>query len=61
MKILQAPGAVIRVSAITAALAVGSPLASAQETPAAGVEEIVVTAQYREQNLQDVPIAISAF
>lgn len=33
--------------------------ASAQE-PAAGLEEIVVTAQFRQQNLQETPIAITA-
>ena len=30
------------------------------ETAAFGLEEVVVTAQKREQSLQDVPIAISA-
>ena len=39
--------------AITAGITAPSALAQ--------IEEIVVTAQQREQNLQDVPIAISAF
>jgi iron complex outermembrane recepter protein len=46
--------------AVLAALA-GSPAARAQEaaTPEGGLEEIIVTAQKREQNLQEVPIAVS--
>ena len=39
---------------------IGSPGNSLAQD-AAGIEEIVVTAQRREQNLQDVPISISAF
>ena len=41
--------------------------AFAQDNPqennskAGGVEEIIVTAQKREQNLQDVPVAVTAF
>ncbi|WP_236626798.1 TonB-dependent receptor [Sphingomonas sp. MM-1] len=35
--------------------------AMAQEAPADGVEDIVVTAQKREESLQDTPISIAAF
>ncbi|MES2033718.1 MAG: TonB-dependent receptor [Pseudomonadota bacterium] len=44
------------IAALTAALSVGAP-ALAQE---ATVEEIVVTAQKRSENLQDVPISVAA-
>lgn len=42
----------------------GSPVETADESPQAdqgGIAEIVVTAQKRAENLQDVPLAISAF
>jgi iron complex outermembrane recepter protein len=41
--------------------ALSASTALAQSTPAAGLDEIIVTAQKREQNLQDVPAAVSAF
>jgi iron complex outermembrane receptor protein len=46
--------------AVVAALA-AAPAARAQETgtAAGGLEEIIVTAQKREQNLQEVPVAVS--
>ncbi len=43
------------------AIAATSPLSAIQVKASALLEEIVVTAQKREQNLQDVPISISAF
>ena len=48
--------------AVAAALAVGTPLpVHAQQAGASsGIEEIVVTAQRREENLQDVGIAVTA-
>lgn len=52
------------VSGLHAALAANLAFAASSIAPAAfaqGIEEVVVTAQQREQNLQDVPISISAF
>jgi iron complex outermembrane receptor protein len=38
----------------------GSPPVQAAEADSAGLEEVVVTAQFRRQNLQDTPLAITA-
>ena len=57
--------ATIRLFASAATVAFGMAFAGgalAQDSgDAVQVEEIVVTAQKREQNLQDVPVAVSAF
>jgi len=49
----------LHAAAAVSALAVSAP-ALGQET-ATGIEEIVVTAQKRAQNLQDVPVSVTAF
>jgi iron complex outermembrane recepter protein len=51
------------VSAIPAITLLGGAPSIAQDAPAAkpGLEEIIVTSQRREENLQDVPISVSAF
>lgn len=60
-------GTKFKISAACLAVTATMPaVASAQEVAAAsdvgdGVDDIVVTAQRREQNLQDVPIAVTAF
>jgi iron complex outermembrane recepter protein len=48
---------------LCACAALGSGLASAQDPPAdsGGIEEVVVTAQRRAENVQDVSMAITAF
>ena len=46
--------------ATSMAFIVGAPSALAQEGDDAPLEEIVVTSRYREENLQETPIAISA-
>jgi iron complex outermembrane recepter protein len=49
-------------SAIVAALALGAGSAAAQpQEGAAALEEIIVTARFREEGIQTTPIAISAF
>ena len=61
----MSPFRAILVGAVGCALVFVAPrFVSAQEPPRAasrGVEEIVVTAQRREENLQQVPIAVTAF
>ena len=48
--------------AITASLGVGSvPALAQQPQQGAGLEEILVTARYREENVQTTPISISVF
>ena len=49
-------------AALAAASALGAPPpALAQEEAAVGLEDIVVTAQRREERLQDIPLAVTAF
>ncbi len=55
---VQALAATASLLAVPAALAQDAPAA---KTSAAGLEEITVTARRREESLQDVPIAVSAF
>jgi len=50
-----------RISASVLSLAVALPLAPQVFAQEAALEEITVTAQRREQSLQDVPIAVTAF
>ncbi|MCX7358499.1 MAG: TonB-dependent receptor [Alphaproteobacteria bacterium] len=48
-------------AAIAAATSITAAPAFAQDEESVGLDEIVVTAQRREESLQDVPIAITAF
>ncbi len=55
-----AVGTAAAMASVAAVLATGAP-ASAQQTGTGVLEEVVVTAQFREERLQETPIAISAF
>jgi iron complex outermembrane receptor protein len=45
---------------VASALLASVPVAYAQEAPGGGLQEVVVTAQKRTENLQDVPLSIQA-
>jgi len=51
----------IAVGVIPALCTLASPLAMSAQNPSLALEEILVTAQRRSENLQDVPISITAF
>ncbi|MDB5430988.1 MAG: TonB-dependent receptor [Caulobacter sp.] len=60
IRLLAASASVFALAAATGVHAQEAP-APAPEPQTTGVEEVVVTAQRREEKLQDVPIAITAF
>ena len=47
-------------TALTTAMPAFAQATATQEASSGGLEEIVVTAQKREQSLQDVPVAVTA-
>src|SRR5690606_10640116 len=53
-------GTVVGTLSALAAAVGAQPAFAQQETGASGLEEIVVTARFREENLQETPIAITA-
>ncbi|MGD9598273.1 MAG: TonB-dependent receptor [Steroidobacteraceae bacterium] len=50
----------LRVGAILVAYGLSVDMVGAAEVAPTGIQEVIVTAQKREENLQDVPIAVSA-
>lgn len=62
MKLTKAKGgcSLLVLTAAQSFLASGA-IAQEQQTPQAGIADIVVTAQRRAENVQDVPIAVAAF
>jgi iron complex outermembrane receptor protein len=53
-------GTVISIAALVATLAGNAPAVAQDPNNAGGIEEVVVTAQRREQSLQDVPLSVTA-
>lgn len=61
MRIASVSIAVLAAALASPAFAQSAPQAQSDTAPEGGIAEIVVTAQKRTENVQDVPIAISAF
>ncbi|MFM9936313.1 MAG: TonB-dependent receptor [Novosphingobium sp.] len=61
MRIASVSIAVLAAALASPAFAQAAPQAQAETAPEGGIQEIIVTAQKRVENVQDVPIAISAF
>src|ERR1700687_4910668 len=61
LKCAAAVAAILGAARMGAALAADQPSAAEAGAPTIGIQEIVVTAQRRSENAQDVPIAIQAF
>ena len=62
-RVRNQPLAVRPLFALTSAILAGASTANAQQAPATGamLEEVIVTSQKRQENLQSVPISIQAF
>ena len=57
----EARKAYLSLTTAVSALAMALPAAQAQDTGAGPADVITVTAQFREQSLQEVPTAVTAF
>ena len=49
------------IAALAQAQTAPAPQAAAEQPQVVGLEEVVITAQKRQQSLQDVPLSVSAF
>jgi outer membrane receptor protein involved in Fe transport len=55
------PGRRSLAQAISAIIAAGGPTVGVAQEQAGGLDEIIVTARKREENLQDIPLSVQAF
>jgi iron complex outermembrane receptor protein len=53
-------GLVLGSTCLAALLCLGPAVASAADSPPAALEEVVVTARKRQENIQNIPVAVTA-